>query len=144
MKQQKPFHVMTKPIGAICNLDCEYCYYLEKEDLYPETKSFRMEESTLENYIRQYIETQSTFPEVTFAWQGGEPTLMGIEFFRKAVELQDKYRPSGMTIRNSLQTNGTIINDEWATFFKQNNFLIGIFACFVKNIYQGRVKFTFK
>ena len=90
MKQQKPFHVMTKPIGAICNLDCEYCYYLEKEELYPETKSFRMEDSTLENYIRQYIETQSTLSEITFAWQGGEPTLMGIDFFRKAVELQDK------------------------------------------------------
>ena len=126
MKQQKPFHVMTKPIGAICNLDCEYCYYLEKEELYPETKSFRMEDSTLENYIRQYIETQSTLSEITFAWQGGEPTLMGIDFFRKAVELQDKYRRSGMTIRNSLQTNATIINDEWATFFKENNFLIGI------------------
>ena len=126
MKQQKPFHVMTKPIGAICNLDCEYCYYLEKEELYPETKSFRMEDSTLENYIRQYIETQSTLSEITFAWQGGEPTLMGIDFFRKAVELQDKYRRSGMTIRNSLQTNATIINDEWAIFFKENNFLIGI------------------
>ena len=126
MKQQKPYHVMTKPIGAICNLDCEYCYYLEKEELYPETKSFRMEDSTLENYIRQYIETQSTLSEITFAWQGGEPTLMGIDFFRKAVELQDKYRRSGMTIRNSLQTNATIINDEWAIFFKENNFLIGI------------------
>ena len=85
MKTQQPFHVMTKPIGPICNLDCEYCFYLEKEDLYPETKSFRMEDSVLENYVRQYIETQPT-NEVVFAFQGGEPTLMGVPFFERTME----------------------------------------------------------
>jgi len=125
MKTQQPFHVMTKPIGPICNLDCEYCFYLEKEDLYPETKSFRMEDSVLENYVRQYIETQPT-NEVVFAFQGGEPTLMGVPFFERTMEYQRKYQRRGMTIQNTLQTNGTLIDDDWAKFFKKNNFLLGI------------------
>ena len=122
MKTQQPFHVMTKPIGPICNLDCEYCFYLEKEDLYPETKSFRMEDSVLENYVQQYIETQPT-NEVVFAFQGGEPTLMGVPFFERTMEYQRKYQRRGMTIQNTLQTNGTLIDDDWAKFFKKNNFL---------------------
>ena len=125
MRTQQPFHVMTKPIGPICNLDCEYCFYLEKEELYPETGSFRMEDSVLENYVRQYIETQPT-NEVVFAFQGGEPTLMGIPFFERTMEFQRKYRRRGMTIQNTLQTNGTLIDDDWAKFFKKNNFLLGI------------------
>ena len=119
------FHVMTKPIGPICNLDCEYCFYLEKEELYPDNNSFRMTDEVLENYVRQYIEAQQV-NEVTFAWQGGEPTLMGVDFFRRAVEYQYTYQRPGMQIQNTFQTNGTLIDDEWATFLKQNKFLVGI------------------
>jgi len=118
------FHVMTKPRGAICNLDCKYCYFLSKEFLYPDSK-FRMGPSLLEEYTRQYIEAQRV-PEVTFAWQGGEPTLMGLDFFQLAVELQQKYRKPGMRIYNALQTNGTLLNDEWAKFFHDHDFLIGL------------------
>jgi uncharacterized protein len=118
------FHVMVKPRGAICNLACEYCFFLAKENLFPNS-SFRMSDEILEAYTRQYIESQRG-PEVTFAWQGGEPTLMGVDFFRKAVALQQRYRKSGTTIQNSFQTNGILLNDEWATFFKEHNFLIGI------------------
>ncbi|MEN8174069.1 MAG: anaerobic sulfatase maturase, partial [Chloroflexota bacterium] len=118
------FHIMTKPRGAVCNLNCRYCYFLKKESLYPDS-SFRMSDEILETYTKQYIEAQSV-PEVTFAWQGGEPTLMGLEFFQRAVALQKKYRKPGMRIHNALQTNGTILDDTWCQFFKQNNFLIGL------------------
>ena len=118
------FHVMTKPRGAICNLDCKYCYFLSKEFLYPDSQ-FRMSESLLESYVRQYIEAQQV-DEVTFAWQGGEPTLMGLDFFQKAVELQQKHKKPGMHIYNALQTNGTLINDDWAKFFHDHDFLIGL------------------
>ncbi len=118
------FHVMTKPRGAICNLDCDYCFYLRKEDLYPGA-SFRMSDETLETYTRQYIQSQRA-PEVNFAWQGGEPTLMGLDFFRNAVTYQKKYARPGMRIENALQTNGTLLDDEWCKFFAENRFLIGI------------------
>lgn len=118
------FHVMTKPRGAICNLDCQYCYFLRKENLYPDSH-FRMTDEVLEEYTRQYIESQKS-EEVTFAWQGGEPTLMGLDFFRRAVELQQHYRRRGMRIQNALQTNGTLLDDEWGKFFHDNDFLIGI------------------
>ena len=124
-KAPHAFHVMTKPIGPICNLDCEYCFYLDKEKLYPNTRSFRMTDEVLENYVRQYIEAQQV-NEVTFAWQGGEPTLMGLDFFRRAVEYQKKYRRPGMQLQNTFQTNGTLLNDEWGSFLKQNSFLVGI------------------
>jgi uncharacterized protein len=116
---------MTKPIGPICNLDCKYCYYLEKEALYPGGENFRMSDQVLEAYVRQYIESQQA-PEIHFAWQGGEPTLLGVEFFRKAVEFQKKYCPPDKKVQNALQTNGTLLNDEWCEFFKQNHFLIGL------------------
>lgn len=115
---------MTKPRGSICNLDCTYCYYLRKEDMYPGS-DFRMSDEQLENYTRQYIEAQNV-PEVTFSWQGGEPTLMGLEFFEKAVALQRKYRRPGMTINNALQTNGTLLDDSWCKFFKEHRFLLGL------------------
>jgi len=118
------FHVMAKPRGAICNLDCAYCFYLRKEDLY-KGASFRMSDETLESYTRQYIESQR-IPEVQFAWQGGEPTLMGLDFFRRAVTLQKKYRKPGMRIENALQTNGTLLDDEWCRFFAEHRFLIGV------------------
>ncbi|HML20278.1 MAG TPA: anaerobic sulfatase maturase [Aggregatilinea sp.] len=118
------FHVMLKPRGAICNLDCEYCYFLSKEKLYPGS-DFRMPENLLEDYTRQYIEAQQV-PEVTFAWQGGEPTLMGLDSFRAAVSYQEKYRKPGMRIHNTLQTNGTTLTDDWAQFFHEHDFLIGV------------------
>lgn len=118
------FHVLAKPTGATCNLACAYCFFLDKELLYP-SSNFRMSDEMLENYIRQLIESHRT-PEVTVAWQGGEPTLMGVDFYRKAIEFQNKYRKPGMTFENTMQTNGTLLDDEWCEFFKENNFLIGI------------------
>jgi len=123
-KRLNAFHVMVKPRGSICNLDCQYCFYLKKEQLYPGS-SFRMTEELLENFTRQYIAAQRV-PQVTFAWQGGEPTLMGLDFFRKAVAFQEKYRPSGMTILNALQTNGTLLDDAWGEFLRQHKFLVGL------------------
>ncbi len=118
------FHVMVKPRGAVCNLACEYCFYLKKEQLYP-GESFRMSEALLETTTRQYIEAQHV-PEVTFAWQGGEPTLMGLDFFRLAVELQAKYRRPGMKVNNAFQTNGILLDDEWCRFFHDQRFLVGL------------------
>ena len=118
------FHVMLKPRGALCNLDCKYCYFLSKEMLYPGSR-FRMADELLETYTRQYIAAQRV-PEVTFAWQGGEPTLMGLDFFRRAVDYQHKYRPEGMRVYNALQTNGTLLNDEWCAFLHENEFLVGL------------------
>ena len=118
------FHLMTKPRGAICNLDCKYCYFLSKENLYPNS-DFRMSETLLEEYTRQYIEAQRV-PEVTFAWQGGEPTLMGLDFYKQAARYQQKYKKSGMRIFNALQTNAVTLDDEWCEFFAKNDFLIGV------------------
>ena len=118
------FGVMLKPRGSICNLDCRYCYYLAKEELYPGA-GFRMSDELLEEYTRQYIAAQRA-PEVVFAWQGGEPTLMDLEFYRRAVALQQKYRRPGIRILNTLQTNGTRLDDEWCAFFHEHNFLIGL------------------
>jgi uncharacterized protein len=118
------FHVMAKPIGPICNLDCTYCYYLEKEELFPKGENFKMPPEVLEAYIRKYIESQKT-AEVTFAWQGGEPTLLGLAYFRRIVELQKKYG-GPRRINNTLQTNGTLLDDAWCQFFKEHHFLIGL------------------
>lgn len=118
------FHVMLKPRGAICNLDCKYCYFLAKEMMYPGSR-FRMADDLLETYTKQYIDAQRV-PEVTFAWQGGEPTLMGLDFFKRAVELQQHYRKPGMRIHNAFQTNGVLLDDDWCRFFHQHNFLIGL------------------
>ncbi len=118
------FQIMTKPIGPICNLDCTYCYYLEKENLYADKKNFRMKDELLESYIRQYIQSQQT-PMVMFSWQGGEPTLLGVPFFQRVVELQAKYCGS-KRIENAFQTNGTLLDDQWGEFLARNSFLIGI------------------
>ncbi len=115
---------MAKPIGPICNLDCTYCYYLEKETLFPKGQDFKMKPDVLEAYIRQYIVSQNTL-EVTFAWQGGEPTLLGLEYFKKIIELQKKHS-GGRKINNTLQTNGTLLNDNWCLFLKEHEFLVGI------------------
>jgi len=119
-----PTYVMAKPIGSSCNLDCSYCYYLEKEKLYDNRKSLQMSNDTLEKYIESYIQSQPV-PEVLFTWHGGETLLRDIPFYQKAISLQKKYG-HGRKIENSLQTNGTLLNDEWCRFFKDNNFLIGI------------------
>jgi uncharacterized protein len=118
------FHLLAKPSGAICNLDCAYCFFLDKELLYPGSK-FRMGDDLLERYIRQLIESHQV-DQVSVAWQGGEPTLMGLEFYRRAMELEEKYRRPGMIFLNTMQTNGTLLDDEWCAFFKEHNFLIGI------------------
>ncbi|MFN8482344.1 MAG: anaerobic sulfatase maturase [Anaerolineae bacterium] len=118
------FHLLAKPTGATCNLDCEYCFFLSKEMLYPGSR-FRMADEMLEAYIRQLIEAHRV-PEIVVAWQGGEPTLMGLDFFRRSIAYQDKYRRPGTSILNTIQTNGTLIDDEWAAFFKQHDFLVGI------------------
>ena len=118
------FHLMAKPAGSRCNLSCQYCFYLRKGDLYPGSR-FRMSEEVLDEYTRQTIDAHR-IPEVTFAWQGGEPTILGIDFFTKALDLQKKYCRPGMVIHNTIQTNGVLLDDEWCTFFKKNRFLIGI------------------
>ena len=118
------FHVLVKPTGATCNLDCAYCFFLSKEMLYPGSR-FRMADELLETYIRQLIESHRT-SEVSIAWQGGEPTLMGVDFFRRMVAYAEKYRRPGMTFEFTMQTNGTLLDDEWGEFLAANNFLIGI------------------
>jgi uncharacterized protein len=118
------FHVLAKPTGAICNLDCKYCFFLSKEVLYPGSR-FRMPDDVLEAYIQQLLASHQV-PEVTIAWQGGEPTLMGLEFFERSVELAEKYRKPGQRILHTMQTNGTLLDDEWCAFFKAHNFLIGL------------------
>jgi uncharacterized protein len=124
LRRPNAFNVMVKPIGSICNLNCTYCYYLEKENLFPGKNDFRLSEELLENYIKQYIEAQQV-PVVTFIWQGGEPTLLGIDYFKKVIESEKKYS-AGKTIENSFQTNGTRLNDNWCKFFADNNILVGI------------------
>src|SRR5512140_767742 len=119
-----PFHAMTKPAGPLCNLACAYCFYLEKEKLYPGKTDWAMPPEVLETYVRSYIDSQDT-PAVTFAWQGGEPTVLGIDFFRRAVELQGKYS-GGKRIENSLQTNGVLLDDAWCEFLAANDFLVGL------------------
>jgi uncharacterized protein len=118
------FHLLAKPTGAACNLGCKYCFFLSKKNLYPGS-SFRMSDDLLETYIRQYMEAQQ-IPQATIAWQGGEPTLMGLDFFRRSIQYQQKYRRQGMIIQNTMQTNGTLLDDEWCEFFHDNNFLIGL------------------
>ncbi len=117
---------MVFPNGPICNLACEYCYYLDKIEYYDENNNnFKMDYDLLENFTKQYIEAQPG-PMVNFGWQGGEPTIRGLEFFKKAVQLQKKYLPEGWECQNSFQTNAVLLDDEWCQFFSDNNFLIGV------------------
>lgn len=126
-KASKRMHVMAKPIGAACNLDCDYCYYLSKENLleYKKGCSPKLDDQKLEKFIKDYIQGQNA-PQITFSWQGGEATMLGIPYFEKIVEFQKKYQPEGVTISNDLQTNGTLLNDKWCEFLKKNNFLVGL------------------
>lgn len=118
------FHVMAKPTGPKCNLDCTYCFYLEKEKLYSSPHNWAMPDNVLEIYIQQYIKAQIS-PLVTFAWQGGEPTLLGVDYFRRIIALQKKYA-DGRRIANVLQTNGVLLDDGWAQFLAENEFLVGL------------------
>jgi uncharacterized protein len=122
---RRRFHAMVKPIGSTCNLDCTYCYYLSKEKLLDQRHNKHISDDLLESFIRQYIEGQDG-DHVVFSWQGGEPTLLGIDFFRKVVELEKKYKKADQRIENDLQTNGTLLNEEWCKFLAQNNFLVGL------------------
>ncbi len=117
------FNLMIKPYGSLCNLDCRYCYYLDKSRLYGGHEPV-MSEELLERAIRDYLSTCET-PEVTFNWHGGEPLMAGLDFYRKAVALEKKYA-DGKIVHNTLQTNGTLITPEWADFFAEENFLIGL------------------
>jgi serine-type anaerobic sulfatase-maturating enzyme len=118
------FHLLAKPSGPICNLDCQYCYFLSKEALYPGDR-FRMSDGMLESYIRQLLGAHDT-PQVTVAWQGGEPTMMGLDFFKRSVELVEKSRKPWQRVEYTIQTNGVLINERWAEFFKANDFLVGL------------------
>jgi uncharacterized protein len=119
------FHLLAKPTGAQCNLDCDYCFFLSKAALYPDSR-FRMSEQQLADYLRQLIDAHAGAPEVTIAWQGGEPTLMGLDFFRRSVEIARGYIKRGQRAVHTIQTNGTLIDAEWAEFFKENDYLVGI------------------
>ncbi len=119
------FHVMTKPVGPICNIDCRYCFYLEKESLYGDARhAWRMPDAVLERYIQQYIQRQES-PQITFAWQGGEPTLLGVRFFQRVVELQRQHA-NGKRIDNAIQTNGLLLDDAWGQFLADEKFLVGL------------------
>ena len=121
----RPFNIMCKPVCGTCNLDCCYCYYTMKpRDLYPGVEKFQMADDVLDSYTRQYIETMPVRCE--FGWQGGEPTLAGVDFFRRAVELQKQYKIDGQVLTNALQTNGTLLTDEWCEFLAAEGFLVGL------------------
>ncbi|MGB3863432.1 MAG: anaerobic sulfatase maturase, partial [Candidatus Aminicenantaceae bacterium] len=117
--------VFVKPVGSICNLDCHYCYYLKKEQLYLKGESFRMPDDILEEYIVQHIKA---YPEevIRFSWHGGEPTLLGLDYFRKIVKLQHKHQPSGQRIMNGMQTNGTLLDEDWCRFLADEGFAVGL------------------
>ena len=120
----KPLYVMLKPVGAVCNLACDYCYYLEKSRLYQENPKHVMSDELLEKFIEQYINSQ-TMPQVLFTWHGGETLMRPLSFYKKAMELQKKYA-RGRSIDNCIQTNGTLLTDEWCEFFRENNWLVGV------------------
>jgi len=125
VKASREFQVFVKPIGSICNLDCHYCYYLKKEHLYPEGESFRMPDDILEAYIAQHIDAS---PEtvIRFSWHGGEPTVLGLDYFRRIVELQRKHKSPNQRIANGIQTNGTLLDEEWCLFLAKMSFAVGL------------------
>jgi uncharacterized protein len=129
------FHLLAKPTGAVCNLDCTYCFFLSKEQLYPGDR-FRMADDLLEMYLRQLIEAHRT-PEVMVAWQGGEPTLMGLGFFRRAMETVERYRRPGQTVSHSIQTNGVLLDDEWCSFLHDHEVLVGLSIDGPKDIHDA-------
>ena len=125
VKASREFQVFVKPTGPICNMDCRYCYYLKKEHLFPEGESFRMPDEILEEYIVQHIEAS---PEtvIRFSWHGGEPTILGLDYFRRIIELQRKHQPPDRRIANGIQTNGILLDDDWCRFFAKEGFAVGL------------------
>lgn len=123
-KLSREFQIFVKPVGAECNLRCTYCYYLDKKALYPSAKKTLMSDNILEKYIIQHLE--SSEPVISFSWHGGEPLLAGLNFYKKVVNLQKRHKPQGSIVMNGIQTNGTLLNDEWCRFFKSENFTVGI------------------
>ena len=125
MQTRTDFHLLAKPAGAACNLGCTYCFFLSKENLYAARESPLMDEATLDRYIRQLM-AASPGPQVDVAWQGGEPMLRGLDFYRRSVRLAEAYRQPHQRVLHTMQTNGTLVDDEWAAFFKENGFLVGL------------------
>jgi uncharacterized protein len=124
-KPVRRMHIMVKPTGSLCNLECSYCYYLSKQELLGRQEQWCISDDVLESFIRQYFEGQN-YKEVVFSWQGGEPTLLGIDFFRRVVEIEKKYCPPHVRCENDLQTNGTLVDDAWCEFLHKENFLVGL------------------
>ena len=124
-KASREFQVFVKPAGSVCNLGCRYCYYLKKENLYRKGTRFRMPDDILEQYIVQHIDASDS-PVIGFSWHGGEPTVLGLDYFRKIVELQHVHKPAGRQIRNGIQTNGTLLNEEWCHFLAAEGFGVGL------------------
>jgi uncharacterized protein len=122
---EREFQIFVKPIGPVCNLNCSYCYYLGKKNLYPKGEIYRMPDELLEKYVVQHI-IATTDSTISFSWHGGEPLLAGIEFYKRAVTYQKKHKPAGSIIINGIQTNGTLLNDEWCRFFSAEKFIVGI------------------
>jgi len=125
VKASRTFQIFAKPVGAVCNLDCKYCYYLKKEYLYPEGSSFRMPDDILEEYIVQHINA-SPDQVIRFSWHGGEPTVLGLDYFQRIVALQRKHQPPGRRIINGIQTNGTLLDESWCRFFAAEGFAVGL------------------
>lgn len=121
----REFQIFAKPAGARCNLDCQYCYYLEKEGLYPDGASLRMSDDLLQEYIVQQL-AMTRGSEALFSWHGGEPTMLGLDYFRRIVEIQRRHRPAGMHVSNSIQTNGVLLTDEWCAFLAAERFRVGL------------------
>ncbi len=126
-KPHAKFQALAKPIGAVCNINCDYCYYLDKQQLldYPNERPYKMNDVMLERYIRQYIQGQNT-AEIVFSWHGGEPTMLGLSYFKRIVEIQEKYAKPNVKIVNDIQTNGLLINDKWCQFFAKHAFSVGL------------------
>jgi len=118
------FHLLAKPTGAVCNLNCSYCFYLAKERLYSKSH-LQMTDEVLKSYLRQYLSAHGA-SHITIAWQGGEPTLMGLAFFRDVIAYEQKYTPPHTVIERTIQTNGTLLNEEWCAFFREHNYLVGL------------------
>ncbi|MGP8154250.1 MAG: anaerobic sulfatase maturase [Smithella sp.] len=124
-RASREFQIFAKPLGSICNLNCHYCYYLKKEHLYPKGDTFRMSDIILEEYIVQHIEA-SPASTINFSWHGGEPTLLGLDYFRKIIALQRKHQPPHRLITNTMQTNGILLNEDWCRFLSAENFIVGL------------------
>ena len=139
LQSSEPFVVMAKPVGPVCNLECSYCYYLPTGSFYQSPHQFKMPDALLETYVRQYIEA-SPGPTVPFVWHGGEPTLAGLDFYRRAVELQKRYLPPGWTCWNNLQTNGTLLDDEWCSFLADAHFDVGLSIDGTQWVHDGTAK----